>query len=129
MAWLKNYENSLLGYQELFICKKIRKINKWHWLKMELIKKLSFLVQNRWFLCKHFYQKKYDHSVLQGISPTLKYWPHPFLSSPTQKILNLSKNSNFCLVASDRWRFDTSKIYTMERDLYKQIKLAKNKSI
>ena len=30
------------------------------------------------------------HSVLQGISPTLKYLPHPFLPSPRQKILNLS---------------------------------------
>ena len=25
-----------------------------------------------------------EHSVHQGISPTLKYWPHPFLSRPLQ---------------------------------------------
>ena len=34
-----------------------------------------------------------EHSVLQGISPTLKYWPEPSLPSPSpnpKKILNLS---------------------------------------
>ena len=31
-----------------------------------------------------------NHSVFQGISPTLKYWPYPFLLRPSQKILNLS---------------------------------------
>ena len=30
------------------------------------------------------------HSVLQGISPTLKYCPHPFLPSRLKTILNLS---------------------------------------
>ena len=29
------------------------------------------------------------HTVLQSISPTLKYWPHLFLPSPTPKVLNL----------------------------------------
>ena len=38
--------------------------------------------------------KMFLHSVLQGISPTLKYWAHPFLPSPPPppppKNLNLS---------------------------------------
>ena len=38
---------------------------------------------------------KIRHSILQGISATLKHWPHPFLTSPflhplAKKILNLS---------------------------------------
>ena len=32
-------------------------------------------------------------SVLQGISPTLKYWPHPFLPSPLLK--NIRKFKSF----------------------------------
>ena len=33
------------------------------------------------------------HSVLQGISPTLKYWPQTFLPKPSKKIPNLSDPS------------------------------------
>ena len=57
--------------------------------------------------------KTYTDSVLQGISPILKYWPHPFLPSPPpQKICHGG--------------FFSLKIYTKERDLYE---LAKNISI
>ena len=38
------------------------------------------------FLCSLVQQ----HSALQGISPTLKYWLHPFLLTPSKTILNLS---------------------------------------
>ena len=39
--------------------------------------------------------KRKLHGVLQNISPTLKYWPHPFLPSTPSKILNLSSLSPF----------------------------------
>ena len=47
------------------------------------------------------------HSVLQGISPTLKYWAHPFLPSPpsptSPKNLNLSPPPPFPF-PSKSWR-------------------------
>ena len=60
---------------------------------------IDTFVVNWMFFCfsldifiNHF--PKICHSVLQGISATLKYWPHPFLTSPllnppAKKTLNL----------------------------------------
>ena len=48
------------------------------------------------------------HSVLQGISPTLKYWAHPFLPSPppptSPKNLNLSPPPPPFPFPSKSWR-------------------------
>ena len=49
-------------------------------LRQIFVVKLLLLLN--WELVYFFNTHSYSHSVLQGISPTLKYWPHPFLPSP-----------------------------------------------
>ena len=77
----------------------LKKIVVWKLLEIWMWNRLVGLVNSlrkslvsnvKWFSC---------HGVLQGISPTLKYWSHPFLPSPPpppppppqkKNILNLS---------------------------------------
>ena len=46
---------------------------------------LTFCLSSQWIFTTPENLRKLEHSVLQDISPTLKYWRHPFLPKPSQK--------------------------------------------